>query len=380
MGVGGNKRPAGVVVAIVCVQTFAQIFRLMLHYGHFKVKSKAVHARIAWLILCAAALLLRAEPPANYYDAARGLAGGALSNALHQIIRNHIVIPYSSSSQTDTSDALRILDQDPSNPNNVWLLYAQSSLPKSALGTGDGYWDREHRWPKSYGFGTQEPAYSDLHNLHAENSNVNSARGNKYYDNADSRVAGYANPADPEAPLCKSDFDSWEPPPNTKGDLARAQFYMVIRYNGDTNNEPRLLLTDQTNRIAIGSNYMGRLSTLIAWHKADPPDATEKARNDRIYSLYQRNRNPFVDHPEWVDLIFSPPFTNAPRLGFSRMSNGLLLSWTATNQMARLQVRSPENGGWVDVPALPELTNGQFRLLYTNAAQTRAWFRLRVIP
>jgi endonuclease I len=43
---------------------------------------------------------------------------------------------------------------------------------------------------------------------------------------------------------------------------------------------------------------MGLLSTLIAWHQADPPDDAERARNEVIYS-FQGNRNPFIDHPEW---------------------------------------------------------------------------------
>ena len=44
---------------------------------------------------------------------------------------------------------------------------------------------------------------------------------------------------------------------------------------------------------------MGLLSTLLAWHQADPPDAGERERNEVIYS-FQGNRNPFIDHPEWA--------------------------------------------------------------------------------
>ena len=50
---------------------------------------------------------------------------------------------------------------------------------------------------------------------------------------------------------------------------------------------------------------MGKASRLVEWHLADPVDDEERRRNDIIYS-YQQNRNPFIDHPEFVCLILSP--------------------------------------------------------------------------
>jgi endonuclease I len=49
---------------------------------------------------------------------------------------------------------------------------------------------------------------------------------------------------------------------------------------------------------------MGKLATLLKWHEQDPVDAFETRRNDMIYSKYQHNRNPFIDHPEWVQAIW----------------------------------------------------------------------------
>ena len=42
---------------------------------------------------------------------------------------------------------------------------------------------------------------------------------------------------------------------------------------------------------------------LIQWSEQDPPDELEVMRNSLVQS-YQGNRNPFVDHPEWVACIF----------------------------------------------------------------------------
>ena len=55
----------------------------------------------------------------------------------------------------------------------------------------------------------------------------------------------------------------------------------------------------------------GKLSVLLQWHAQDPVDAKEMARTNAIFS-YQGNRNPFVDHPEWVDCIFSGQCNGGP--------------------------------------------------------------------
>src|SRR5688572_20503908 len=245
-----------------------------------------------------------AAPPANYYAAAEGKLGVELRAALHTIIRGHTVIPYSSSS-FDTSDALRVLDEDPANTNNVLLLYARRSEPKSNFGGTTG-WNREHLWPNSYGLDDRHPAYSDLHNLRAEDIDANSARANKYFDLSATNHASFLFPAHAEATQCSTDFDSWDPPLALRGDIARAIFYMDVRYEGDVSGEPDLILTENVRRLSNTTNLMGRLSTLLLWHEIDPVDAAERARNDKVFTLYQHNRNPFVDRPEWAREIFWP--------------------------------------------------------------------------
>jgi endonuclease I len=49
---------------------------------------------------------------------------------------------------------------------------------------------------------------------------------------------------------------------------------------------------------------LGKLSTLLEWHKQDPVDNWERRRNDIIFKKYQGNRNPFIDHPEFVEKIW----------------------------------------------------------------------------
>ncbi|MCX8156722.1 MAG: endonuclease [Verrucomicrobiae bacterium] len=322
---------------------------------------------------------LCAQPAPEYYAAAQGRAGRPLREALHQIVRGHTALPYTSSTRTDTRAALAVLWQHPQDTNLLWLTYAQRYQALATYGTASG-WNREHRWPNSLGLFSTEPAYSDLHNLHPDDATVNSLRGNKYYDESDPAEADYRQPAHFEAPQCSSDTNSWAPPPEARGDIARALFYMAIRYTGDTLGEPALRLTDETNRIVTGSTSMGRLRTLLGWHRADPPDAAERRRNELIDRLYQHNRNPFVDHPEWVDLTFAPAPEQPPRLGLQVDAQQFCLRWLATNQYCVLETAPTPAGAWVAVEDVPLLTNAHFVVWRTNGFSARAqFFRLRVV-
>ena len=140
------------------------------------------------------------------------------------------------------------------------------------------------------------PAYTDLHHLRPADKTVNSSRGTKDYDDG-------GNPHS-EAVLCESDNNSWEPPDEVKGDIARGIFYMAVRYEGDKANEPDLELVEDVDSTQPGTPKLGQLSARIKWHQADPVDDAERARNQKIFDKYQGNRNPFIDHPEWLGMIW----------------------------------------------------------------------------
>jgi endonuclease I len=166
-------------------------------------------------------------------------------------------------------------------------------LPKSQYGGQVNNWNREHTWPKSHGFPQAGwPAYTDVHHLRPSLVTVNTARGILDFDNGGYKVL-------PEAPLVKYDDDSWEVPNEVKGDIARGLFYMAVRYEGGVDNEPDLEITDNVNESQPNSVKIGKLSTLLEWHLQDPPNEQEQLRNDKIFR-WQGNRNPFIDHPEWV--------------------------------------------------------------------------------
>lgn len=226
--------------------------------------------------------------PGSYYDGTAGLTGSALKSKLHDIISNNTVLSYD-----QVWDGIKDVDEDPQNTNNVVLLYQGTSSPKSNNGGDVDNWNREHVWAKSHGdFGTSNGPGTDLHHLRPTDVTVNSDRGNLDFDNGGSE--------NDEAPGNYSDSDSWEPRDEVKGDVARMIFYMAVRYEaGDRVN---LEVNDQVNN---GSNpYMGRMSVLKQWSQQDPPDAFEQRRNERVFDNWQGNRNPFIDHPEWVESIW----------------------------------------------------------------------------
>jgi endonuclease I len=225
-----------------------------------------------------------------YYSAALGKTGNSLRSALHQIISTGVTqLTYD-----QVWDALKVTDQDPNNSANVILLYSGTSRSKTLNGGGVDDWNREHVWAKSHGdFGTSVGPGTDVHHLRPEDVTVNSDRGNKDFDAGGSSVT--------EAPGNFTDSDSWEPRNAVKGDVARMIFYMAIRYEGG-DGYPDLEVDD-----AVSSGTaprIGRISVLRQWNTQDPPDAFEKRRNQVIFDSYQHNRNPFIDHPEWVASIF----------------------------------------------------------------------------
>ena len=229
------------------------------------------------------------EIPAGYYDAAEGKTGPELHSALHGIIGNGEHLTYD-----EVWEALKVTDADPANAANVVLIYSGTTMPADNNGGGQDQWNREHTWAQSHGdFGTSPGPGTDLFHLRPCEVGVNSTRGNLDFDEGGEEV--------PEAPGNFVDGDSFEPRDAIKGDIARGIMYMAVRYDGDDG------FADLEPNDQVGNDsapFMGKLSVLLAWHTADPPDASEQARNDLVFDQFQHNRNPFIDHPEYADAIW----------------------------------------------------------------------------
>jgi serine protease len=230
----------------------------------------------------------------TYYAGAIGKTGTALRAALNEASgRNHRRLSYA-----EVWEALKYTDEDPANTNNVILIYTGRSQAKTANASTNSSdqdaWNREHVWPKSRGF-PNEPqwGYTDVHHLRPADVSVNSTRGNKDFDWGGSPIG--------EAPGNLTDADSFEPRAAVKGDLARMIFYMAIRYEG--NDATGVGDLEISNTVGTQGNFMGKLCTLVAWHRQDAVSADEVRRHSRIFER-QGNRNPFVDYPAWAEQLF----------------------------------------------------------------------------
>jgi endonuclease I len=230
--------------------------------------------------------------PLGYYNGTENLTGAELKKELHEIINDHVDFSY-----YRTGQIINYSDSDPANPENVILFYLQESRDAGMYGMGGDYINREHVWAKSHGyFSGIRPMDSDVHNLRPSDASVNEDRGNKDFDNV--RPNGTQHH---EATECWYTEWAWEPGPATKGQVARILFYMATRYE-DADLEIDLELVDKINTFPLPEH--GKLSTLIEWNNQYPPSDFERRRNERIHQI-QQNRNPFVDNPEFANLIWN---------------------------------------------------------------------------
>jgi len=277
------------------------------------------------------------QPPAGYYDSVDASNPAVLRQTLHEVIDDHLRIPLSADGSWTVLEAA---DQDPVNANQVLDLYRNASYLK--VGGGSGPYEREHSWPSSYGFppdagGAAAYPSSDLHALLLADDSYNRSRGNRLYGTCDAScdekptVANHGRgggmgvyPGNSNWGRGLGASGTWETWSGRRGDVARALFYMDVRYDGsghtDGTEEPDLVLTDDRSLIESDSDsvqdpaYMGLLSVLLEWNRQDPVDALEQRRNEVVYAA-QGNRNPFIDHPEWVACVFEGECGHGPGSG-----------------------------------------------------------------
>ncbi len=285
--------------------------------GHMFTKNlkSRISIPIFMLFLILFSVAINAQAPAGYYDSAAGKIGIELKAALHNIIKGHTEKSYG-----DARYILDKTDQDLDNNNNVRVIYSNHSVS----GTWDSgvTWNREHVWAKSRGIGDVDNytkgAGSDLHNLRACISSINTARNNRWFAECDEP---YQYNGENTGSYTSSSQWVWKPRDEDKGDVARMIFYMAARYEGDS-DEPDLEVVNYFPDKYSNEPFHAKLSALYQWHLYDPVDDWECNRNEVIYS-YQHNRNPFIDRPEFVARIWGDTTeSDTPVIFFSEYIEG----------------------------------------------------------
>lgn len=244
----------------------------------------------------------------SYYSDLNNVSEEDFKEQLHYIISSGEITRYSYSQVTNL---LKELDEDLNNSENIMCVLTGRSMAKDTFGENGRYgWNREHIWPKSHGFNAEGlSAYTDLHHMRAAEAYTNSTfhndydygvveggasddYGNKYVNKTDSPT-GYA---------------MYEPRDAVKGDIARMIMYMDVRYEGDDlSDNIELSIAENNSSPSSLEGYIGSLDVLLQWHINDPVDDLERRRNDMVYEK-QGNRNPFVDHPEYANIIYDTDY------------------------------------------------------------------------
>ena len=239
----------------------------------------------------------------SYYDNLNtDLEGSAFRAELAELITDtHTKY----TSYSGLANAFKVADADPDNNGNVIWFYTGTSVPFSGFGGSVGATNREHVWPKDGGdaFPAESGPGSDAHHLRPTETQLNSTRGSKNFDEVaqtsanivkENGSSGYGNSAYGADALCYSSGSFFYPAKGYRGATARILFYVQTRW-GDHNLE----FVDG----AGSSKTIGKISTLLKWHLEEPPTEEEIRRNEVVFGL-QGNRNPFIDHPEYAAQIY----------------------------------------------------------------------------
>lgn len=286
--------------------------------------------------------ILSAQIPAGYYDSANGLTGAALKTQLSAIISvghrdngyNGLWTGYKTTDidnfyEKDGS-VLDIYSENPngSDPYNFTVGLGQCGTYKIE---GDCY-NREHIVPQSL-FNQAAPMVSDIHFIRPTDGKVNGMRSNFPFGMVDRATFTSKNGSKLGNSISTGYSGTvFEPIDAFKGDVARMIFYFVTRY------ESKLSGFTSGNMLG-GSAYPGlqkwELDVLLAWAAQDPVSQTEIDRNNASY-VFQGNRNPYIDHPEYVNMVWgtqvadtTPPTPATNLVASNPTASTVDLSWTA---------------------------------------------------
>ena len=289
--------------------------------------------------------------PEGYYLSAENKRDTLLKTALHNIIKGHIEFTYDgvwlAFYDLDIRPECAGVEIPPGERPSVWDIYTDrpGCLPDSNLctsavnppgpcygfkayrvgygqqggiddkgcGTEGCSYNREHSFPKSWwnNSGTGYTQHNDLHHLLPTDRGVNTWHNNFPYGEVAVPLPNRTSANGSKLGACTYPFPggytgtAFEPIDEYKGDLARNYFYMATRYENEFDvwgsyNDAKPMLA--------GNKYPGykpwAVSMLLKWHRQDPVSKKEKDRNNTIYSMYQKNRNPYIDHPELAEFIW----------------------------------------------------------------------------
>lgn len=243
-----------------------------------------------------------AAEPAGYYDDCEGLYGQSLLKGLCGVVASHTTVSYDGLWDLYTSTDVR--------PNGtIWDMYSTKEWTpgRNKCGNyknvGDCY-NREHSFPKSW-FNEKSPMKSDAFHVYPTDGKVNGQRSaHPYGECSGGTTLPSSGNVKALGKLGACTFPGYsgtvfEPDDEYKGDFARTYFYMAAAYNNQISSFSSPMLAG--NSFPVYKEWA--INLLLKWHRQDPVSSKEINRNDAVYAR-QKNRNPFIDHPELAEHIW----------------------------------------------------------------------------
>lgn len=259
-------------------------------------------AAISTLLLSATGFTATAAEPSGYYDSCEGFSGKELLTKLSSVISKHTSVGY---------DGLWTVynDSDVDENGLIWDMYSTKRWTpgKERCGNYSRVGDcinREHSFPKSW-FNNKSPMNADAFHVYPTDGKVNGQRSNYPYGECSGGTTLASNGGvQALGKLGTSTFPGYsgkvfEPADQYKGDFARSYLYMATAYNSN--------ISSWNSDMLAGNNYPAfkswAIDLLLKWHRQDPVSQKEIDRNDAVYK-HQKNRNPYIDHPELVEYVW----------------------------------------------------------------------------
>ncbi|WP_124980509.1 endonuclease [Nonlabens xiamenensis] len=279
-------------------------------------------------------LLANAQAPSGYYNSANGLTGYALKTELKNIISNgynaqsysSLIGLYDTSDNdayydngTQTNTILDIYSEIP-NGNEPYLYFIGSNSNCGNFNSEGDCYNREHIFPQGF-FSQNEPMRSDAHHVIPTDGFVNGGRGSLPFGRVNpngASITTYSN-GTRRGPSITPGFSGtvFEPIDEFKGDVARMLLYFATRYEDNINDtgwdNPSASVNNPRDGSADRFYEQWYIDLLLDWHAADPVSQREIDRNDDIY-VHQNNRNPYIDNPQYVTMIWTASNTASGEL------------------------------------------------------------------
>lgn len=266
-----------------------------------------------------------AQIPAGYYDGADGLTGYQLKSELSDIISTGyngqsygaLITLYNTSDNdeyydngTQTNTIIDMYSENPGGPDPYNWIIGTSSNCGNFNSEADCY-NREHIFPQGF-FSQNEPMRSDAHHVIPTDGFVNGLRGSFPFGvvNPNGASVTTSQNGSKRGPSITSGFNGtvFEPLDEFKGDIARMLLYFATRYENNINDSGWDAPNASNNNPRDGSSdrfyEQWYIDLLLDWHNADPVSQKEIDRNNDIY-LHQNNRNPYIDNPQYVEMIWT---------------------------------------------------------------------------